>query len=67
VPELARTGGGFAVDRLGAFAEALGRLEDDAVARTMGERGRRAAAAEYSADRMVERYRDLYREAQGAS
>lgn len=47
-----------------ALREALARLADDRqLARAMGERARETALDRYSADRMVEAYLDLYREA----
>lgn len=50
----------------GALREALRKLaEDRPLARTMGERARDTALDRYSADRMVEAYLDLYREARG--
>jgi glycosyltransferase involved in cell wall biosynthesis len=58
-PELARLGGGIAVQSVEAFATALRSLEDKPTARATGSRGR-AAAVEYSAERMVDRYRSLY-------
>jgi glycosyltransferase involved in cell wall biosynthesis len=50
-----------------ALRNALAKLEDDRLlARTMGERARETALDRYSADRMVEAYLDLYREALAA-
>jgi glycosyltransferase involved in cell wall biosynthesis len=47
-----------------ALRNALATLADDRqLARTMGERARETALDRYSADRMVEAYLDLYREA----
>ncbi len=47
-----------------ALRTALAKLEDDRLlARAMGERARETALDRYSADRMVEAYLDLYREA----
>ncbi len=47
-----------------ALRDALARLADDRqLARAMGERARETALDRYSADRMVEAYLDLYREA----
>ncbi|HEY5944170.1 MAG TPA: glycosyltransferase [Kofleriaceae bacterium] len=58
-----KTGMLVPVDEM-ALRDALAKLEDDRqLARVMGERARETALDRYSADRMVEAYLDLYREA----
>ncbi|HTT26132.1 MAG TPA: glycosyltransferase, partial [Thermoplasmata archaeon] len=59
-PELAEsTGAGFVVDSVEEFAERLHRLEDPSTAASMAERAR-AAAPEYTDERLVDRYEALY-------
>jgi alpha-1,3-mannosyltransferase len=60
IPEMAATGGGMVVDSEAGLAEALGRLENDAVREEMGRRGR-DASNEWSTEAMVSRHLDLYR------
>ncbi|MGI0131800.1 MAG: glycosyltransferase family 4 protein [Thermoplasmata archaeon] len=58
-PELAALGAGVSVTSIEEFAAALTRLEDRKVADALGRRGR-AAVADFSEDRMVERYLAIY-------
>jgi glycosyltransferase involved in cell wall biosynthesis len=60
IPEMAATGGGIVVDSEIEFADALTRLEDDALRAEMGRKGREASK-DWSIDVTVSRYLELYR------
>ena len=65
IPEMAATGAGVAVDSVAALADALFRLEDDAVRTEMGRRAREASK-DWSIDAMVNETLDMYRHVMSA-
>jgi glycosyltransferase involved in cell wall biosynthesis len=60
IPEMAATGAGISVGSEAELAEGLRRLDDDGTRTEMGRRGR-AASPNWSTERMVSLYLDLYR------
>jgi glycosyltransferase involved in cell wall biosynthesis len=62
-PELEASGGARIVDATPeAFAEAIAdQLADDALRRSMGERGRAWVLEELTSDRVIDRYEEMYR------
>lgn len=61
-PELAATGSGICVRSEEEFADALHRLEDPVVRRSMGERGR-SAVQEYTMEKQVDHFVAVYERA----